>query len=83
MCGCSKGRPCACKESSTSLNSFPWSAMADGLGVARIDGHADNGTGERDGEEQSFTVRVLLESYKVEADRGRRRSVQMKMSSVP
>ena len=31
--------------------------------VARIDGHADNGTGERDGEEQSFTVGVLLESY--------------------
>ena len=51
------------KRRGTSLNSHPWSAMADGLGVAQIDGHADNGTGERDGEEQSFTVGVLLESY--------------------
>ena len=71
------------KRQGTSLNSLPWSAMADGLGLARIDGHADNGTGERDGEEQSFTMGVLLESYEVEADRGRRRSVLTKMPSVP
>ena len=57
--------------------------MVDGLGVARIDGHADNETGERDGEEQSFTVGVLLESYEVEADRGRRRSALTGTPSVP
>ena len=44
------------KRQGTSLNSFPWSAMADGLGVARIDEHADNETRERDGEDRSFTV---------------------------
>ena len=71
------------KRQGTSLNSLPWLAMADSLGVARIDGHADNGTGERDGEEQSFTVGVLLKSYEVEADRGRRRSALMGTPPVP
>ena len=63
------------KRQGTSLNSFPWSAMADGLGVARIDGHADNETRERDGEDRSFTVGVLLESIGVGDERKRRGKV--------
>ena len=75
----SRGRQRACVEAlsvgSRVRKNSEIKSMADGFGVARIDGHADNEARERDREERSFTVGVLLESIGVGDERKRRGKV--------
>ena len=69
MCGC-----CA-EETRHELELVPLVGHGGWPRVARIDGHADNEARERDGEERSFTVGVLLESVGVGDERKRRGKV--------